>query len=256
MIAISLGWGTQSFGLAAMVALGELPPVDAAIHADTTHEREAPYRFAEKWTPWLEARGVRVVTVSAPNTDIVRQFKRTRGVMIPAYTAGETDGTVRRQCTSDWKIDPIKRHLQAHREGKPVEQWIGISVDEISRVKPSGLKYITHRWPLIEMGMRRIDIVRWLEGKGLPVPPKSACYFCPYQTNAQWRSLQGTDDWQNAVAVDEEIRFGTTHEHTRKPVPVFLHRTRIPLVQVDFRSEQEHGQLDLFENECSGMCGI
>jgi hypothetical protein len=32
--AISLGWGVQSFTLAAMVALGELPPVDVAIHAD------------------------------------------------------------------------------------------------------------------------------------------------------------------------------------------------------------------------------
>ena len=30
---ISLGWGVQSFTLAAMVALGELEPVDFAIHA-------------------------------------------------------------------------------------------------------------------------------------------------------------------------------------------------------------------------------
>ena len=41
MIAISLGWGTQSFALAAMSALGELPPVDVAIHADTGYERAA-----------------------------------------------------------------------------------------------------------------------------------------------------------------------------------------------------------------------
>ena len=72
MIALSLGWGTQSFALAAMVALGELPPVDVAIHADTTHERTATYAFAEKWTPWLEARGVRVVTVRAKTTDPIR----------------------------------------------------------------------------------------------------------------------------------------------------------------------------------------
>lgn len=33
---ISLGWGVQSWSLAAMAALGEIPRVDYAIHADTT----------------------------------------------------------------------------------------------------------------------------------------------------------------------------------------------------------------------------
>ena len=32
MRVISLGWGVQSFTLAAMAALGDIPPVDAAIH--------------------------------------------------------------------------------------------------------------------------------------------------------------------------------------------------------------------------------
>lgn len=51
MIAISLGWGVQSFTLAAMSALGELPAVDVAIHADTTHEASGTYAFAARWTP-------------------------------------------------------------------------------------------------------------------------------------------------------------------------------------------------------------
>ena len=45
MRVISLGWGVQSFTLAAMVALGELEPIDAAIHADTTHD-SVLYRIA------------------------------------------------------------------------------------------------------------------------------------------------------------------------------------------------------------------
>ena len=64
MRVISLGWGIQSWALAAMSALGKLPPVDAAIHADTTYERAETYEFAARWTPWLEERGVRVVTVN------------------------------------------------------------------------------------------------------------------------------------------------------------------------------------------------
>ena len=46
MKTISLGWGVQSFTLAAMVALGDLEPVDVAIHADTTHEASGTYAFA------------------------------------------------------------------------------------------------------------------------------------------------------------------------------------------------------------------
>ncbi|KKL22079.1 hypothetical protein LCGC14_2439070, partial [marine sediment metagenome] len=51
---LSLGWGVQSWTLAAMIALKELPPIDYAIHADTTHEMSNTYALAAKWTPWLE----------------------------------------------------------------------------------------------------------------------------------------------------------------------------------------------------------
>lgn len=74
MRAISLGWGVQSFVLCAMSALGELPKADVAIHSDTQHERQATYEFAAQWTFWLEARGVKVVTVvngGREGTDVV-----------------------------------------------------------------------------------------------------------------------------------------------------------------------------------------
>ena len=32
---LSMGWGVQTWALAAMVALGDLPPVDYVVHADT-----------------------------------------------------------------------------------------------------------------------------------------------------------------------------------------------------------------------------
>ena len=57
---LSLGWGVQSFTLAAMAALGEIDPIDYAVHADTTHEAEGTYSHAATWTPWLEERGVKV----------------------------------------------------------------------------------------------------------------------------------------------------------------------------------------------------
>lgn len=250
---ISLGWGCQSFALAAMSALGELPPVDAAVHADTTHERSDTYAFAEKWTPWLEARGVRVVTVRGSRNDaIANEFG---GVFIPAFTTretGEPSGMLRRQCTYDWKIAPIRRWLQEHRNEAQVEQMLGITLDEVERMKPADVQYITHRWPLIEMRMTRHDVMRWLNARGLEIPPKSACVFCPYHDLAQWRDLRdtGNGDWHKALEVDEAIR------HKRPGYVAYLTQTRVPLAELDLRTEADHGQLSLWGDECEGYCGV
>jgi hypothetical protein len=107
--ALSLGWGVQSWTIAAMVALGELPPIDVAIHADTTWERAATYEFAAQWTPWLKERGVQVVTVCdrvgrnavtdqgnaslfipAHTLSVVEQAKGWNSVAIPAFTTTES----------------------------------------------------------------------------------------------------------------------------------------------------------------------
>jgi len=111
-VAISLGWGVQSFTLAAMSALGELPRVDVAIHADTTHERAGTYAHAAKYTPWLEGLGVRVVTVRDAARELGQNKKKGgRAVVdIPAFAVGDgVNGQIRRQCTGDWKIAPIRR---------------------------------------------------------------------------------------------------------------------------------------------------
>jgi len=250
MKAISLGWGVQSFTLAAMAALGELESVDVAIHADTTHESKLTYEFAARWTPWLEERGVRVVTVSDPEQSAtVTSFKTD----IPAFTVDNSDngGMLRRQCTHRWKINPMRKWLQDNRNGQQVEQWLGISLDEFQRMKDSDRKYIKHRWPLIERRMTRLDCMTWLDRHGIEIPPKSACTFCPFHSTAEWRRIKQTpEDWQEAITVDEAIR------KVRPPYDLYLHPSRIPLVDVDLRSEQDKGQLSLWDAECSGVCGV
>lgn len=249
MKVLNLGWGIQSFTLAAMVALGELEPIDAAIHADTTHERSATYAFSEKWTPWLVERGVNVVTIK-DKSEIVPQRNGYGWPEIPAFAASEMGGQLQRQCTKRWKIAPIRRWLQEHRRGEHVEQWLGISLDEAERMKPSDVKYITHRWPLIEKRMSRNDCINWLQRNGLEVPVKSSCVFCPYHNRSAWYDMKrenGTD-WQKAVEVDEAIR------KVHPPYDVFLYRELIPLTQI--RSPQDNGQMDMFSEECSGVCFV
>jgi len=250
MRVLSLGWGVQSFTLAAMVALGELPPVDCAIHADTTHESALTYAFASQWTEWLKTHGVVVVVVATHEKKNI--IDKWGGMQLPAFTASARgNGQIRRQCTHEWKIRPMRQWLQAHRNKQTIEQWIGISTDEALRMKPSGVKYITNRWPLIEMNMSRRNCISWLKQRGFEVPPKSACVFCPYHTAKEWHAIKDIQpDWKEAVLVDEMIR------KSRPPADLFIHSSRKPLAEVDFRTEEERGQLRLWDEECTGFCGV
>ena len=171
-------------------------------------------------------------------------------------------GMIRRQCTGDYKIAPIRRKVRnllgiaGRRSPKaPIaEQWIGISLDEVLRMKPSFEPWQINRWPLIEQGMTRLDCLRWLDRHDYPLPPKSACIGCPFHSDDHWRRMRDRDPeaWADAVSVDAAIR--TEFRGIRGDV--YLHRSAVPLDQVDLSTDADRGQLDLWPNECEGLCGV
>lgn len=250
---ISLGWGVQSFTLSAMVALGELEPVDAVVHSDTGYESKLTYEFAERWTPWLESHGVRVVTVRGTNGDLDKIFdnSRTRGkfLKIPAFF--QLDGKrsmMRRQCTTAWKVRPVRHWLFKNRNRRKVEQWIGISLDERERMRTPDVQYITNCYPLVEKRMTRDDCTVWLKNHELEVPPKSACIFCPYHSKAQWLKTKSVqDDWKRAIEVDELIR---DYYPPRKSYLSSTCQTLVELLALFEESSEE----TFFD--CSGNCWL
>jgi hypothetical protein len=264
---ISLGAGVQSTTLALKAARGEIGPMpDAAIFADTQSEPAAVYRHLD----WLERQlpfPVRRVTKGSLRDEIlgaVAGSNRMDG-RPPFFTNG--GAMVNRQCTADFKIAPIVREVRrmlglTKGERAPklvtVEQWIGISCDEAARMKPSRFAYIEHRFPLIEIGFKRRDCLAWNAQNGCPVPPKSACTFCPYHSDAMWRDMKKNDpeSWADAVHIDESIRDGMPGPKRPENDAWFVHRSRTPLAQVDFSTAEDRGQLTMFNNECEGMCGV
>lgn len=236
IVALSLGWGVDSWTLAAMSALGELPPVDVAIHADTGHERTPTRTFARKWTPWLEAHGIPVVNVTPKDNRVIQRA----AVMPPVYTISPTGrhGMAPRQCNRDWKVRPIRRHLrQTIRERGlrllpgTVEQWIAFNADEHSRAAglPSRVAYIVHRFPLVELGITRAGAVAWLQDRGLEVPLSSSCLFCPFHDDATWREIANHPrDWQKVVELDRQLRSGAASRRYTS----YFHRARQPLDDV------------------------
>jgi hypothetical protein len=241
-----------------MAALGEIPTPDYAVHADTKHEMSGTYAHAEKWTPWLVERGIKVVTVSADNTDVVKTHPNSIGIQIPAF--GQGDGQIRRQCTNDWKIRPIRkfvRRLLDVPRANRVEMWMGISIDEWHRMRSADVQYLTNVYPLVDRRISRAGCISWLESKGLDIPPKSSCTFCPYHNIASWQTMKRAagSDWASAVIVDDLIR------DKCPPGAIFIHHARKPLIDAvkipeDFGAEQLALGLDNSpETPCdSGYC--
>jgi len=292
---LSLGAGVQSTTLALMAAHGEIDPMpDCAIFADTGWEPKAVYEHLA----WLRSPNVlpfpiHIVSAGDIRADLLAGARGERWASIPAFTRTVTPsgteipvydedengdlvvvgsrivasdrvgiGMIRRQCTGDYKIVPIRRKVRellgiARRRSpkSPVaEQWIGISLDEALRMKPSFETWQVNRWPLIERGMTRYDCLRWLERHHYPLPPESACIGCPFHSNDHWRHMRDHDPeaWADAVSVDAVIRTGFRGIRGE----VYLHRSAVPLDRADLSTAADHAQLDLWPNECEGMCGV
>jgi hypothetical protein len=270
---LSLGAGVQSSCLALMAAHGEIGPMpDAAIFADTQAEPESVYR----WLDWLEKQlPYPVHRVTAGDLSKAGLIMRTtadgrkyaRGD-IPVFTKRVRDGALgkvrNRACTKDFKILPIikaQRKLAGIKRGQKdvtVTQWIGISYDEMQRMKVSREKWRQNRWPLVELRMRRHQCLEWMQKNGYPEPPRSSCVFCPFHDNAEWRRLKTDEPGEFARAVEFEKAYQAVKGATEKfhAVP-FLHRSCQPLETIDFSTDEERGQgvLD-FRDECEGMCGV
>ena len=266
---LSLGAGVQSTTLALMAAHGHFGSVDCAIFADTGWEPAAVYEHL-RWlmSPNVLPFPVHIVSSGNLRQSLIAAGNGERWASTPAFTrtvdrrGNISIGMIRRQCTTTSKIEPIRRKVRElvglTRERSPkhpvVHQWLGISMDEVVRMKPSREAWQVNRFPLIEKRMTRQDCLNWLKSHGYPEPPKSACIGCPFHSDAMWRSMRNNDReaWDDAMEVDRAIRTGLRGIRGE----VFLHRSGVPLDEADLSTVADHGQLDLWPNECEGMCGL
>lgn len=255
---ISLGAGVQSTTMALMAAKGEISPTpDCAIFADTGWEPKAVYR----WIEWLRGElPFPILIAKRPGMDlgelsiaIAHSPDVTKSAMPPYYTANP-NGMIPRQCSKEFKSRVVGREIRKMLfKGDKAEQWMGISTDEIQRMKDAEFAFLKNRFPLIEANMSRRDYLGWMERNGYPKPPKSACIFCPFHTNAEWRQILASEDKDRLVYFDANIRPGF---HGMKG-EAYLHRQRVPIDQVDLSTAADRGQVEFgFLQECDGVCGI
>ena len=269
---LSLGGGVQSSVMALMASEGAFDRVpDCAIFADTHWEPPSIYEHLE----WLRDRLSFPFYTVDNGRDLREDVKALTNhsdspsyVDIPVYLkgrAGEGDGIGRRQCTTNYKVRPIRRRIrellglrprQRVPAGTTVELWLGISIEEAIRMKDSRDRWMTNRYPLIEAGMSRTDCADWWAARYDRPLERSACVACPFQSRQRWveTKRRWPELFAEAVEIDASLRGGLALDKTP-----YLHMLRMPLaeaVTLDEAALGTGGQAHGFGNECEGHCGI
>lgn len=243
----------------------------AAIFADTQAEPAA----VMKWLDWLETQlpfPIIRTTKGSLKYDSLRVIKSRKSGrkylkgLIPAYVLNHngTKGLLSRKCTADYKVEMIVRETRKLCDWKRgekrllVDMWIGISRDEIIRMKPSRNAFIENRWPLIDLNMTRQGCLEWMKRNNYPEPPRSACTFCPFHSDEEWRRIktQTPDEWNAVVEYERNLIAAAKSQEALRGIP-YLHESCKPIETVNFDANiPSHYQVSMFGNECEGLCGV
>ncbi len=237
---ISYGGGVQSTALLVLAAQRVIDfPVALIANVGDDSEHPATLKYVRNVAvPYAEKHDIelrildRVKRDGTVETLMGRLTKEgTRSVDIPIRMSNGAPGN--RSCTKDFKIKVIGKELKRRGASKdnPATVAIGISADEIHRINNRRAEpFERNVYPLVELDqpMRRNDCARLIASAGLPVPPKSSCYFCPFHKPSTWQDMrrQEPDLFEKAAQLEDTL-------NERRVVllkdPVFLTRFNKPL---------------------------
>ena len=268
---LSWGCGAPSTTLGVMSALGHLQPLDAIITADTGWERQATYEAFTFYSQWFQDHGIPVHVVTHGD---IRQLAAKEHAHMPFWTA--TGGPLKRQCTREFKIRPIRRKareligflpsLPPNPPAGAIEQWLGFTWEEVSRLKRSDVQFITNRHPHIENRWTRLNCETFLASQDLPVPVKSACVGCPYRTAAEYLHIRQSNpqEFRDAVSFDQDNRHNPLLARGACTADqIYIYKNPItqmpePLATADLEAHaalQARTPDQLWLDMCDGPCG-
>ena len=247
MIVWSNGMGVQSTAIAVLIAQGKLLCPDMVVTADTGRERAISFEWlAEVIDPLLARVGLKTVIVPH-DVATVDLYGKNGDVLIPAYMANGS-GKLPTFCSNEWKRRVVLRYLKA-QDVTEATLWLGMSLDEaVRRMKKSDVDWITHAYPLVDLRLSRHDCILLCQRAGLPTPPRSRCWMCPQQHNADWREIRANpEEWAKATELDKQV----AQSHG-----VYLHRDGVPLAQADLDNDGHTGQLSLLDQCADTGCWV
>lgn len=242
--AVSFGGGVQSTALLVLAAQGRIDFrlfLMANVGEDSEHPNTLRY-VREIAIPYAEAHGIELAMLDRIKRDGTTETlwgrlmkEGSRSLPIPVRMSNGAPGT--RSCTADFKIKVIGKELKRRGASaeNPATVGIGISLDEIHRANARRVEaYEQIVYPLVGVGeetglkMTRLDCMNLIRDAGLPVPPKSSCFFCPFHRPTAWMDLahEHPDLYEKCCQLEETLN--TRRDQLGKD-HVFLTRYGIPL---------------------------
>ena len=172
---LSYGAGVQTTALLAL-----LKP-QHVIFADTGDEHPLTYRYlAASTLPFVHNYGGNFIAVG--NHQFPRLSDQCHQQRIIPFRMS-------RWCTDHYKIRPIRQWLKEHKH-LPATRILGIGPEESHRQRPSETTDCSNIFPLIEKQLDREHCRQLILAAGLPIPPKSGCWLCPFQPKRSWITLR------------------------------------------------------------------
>lgn len=164
----SCGGGTQSGAIAVLIGDGKLPVPDLCFMTDTGREKSGTWPFVDGFIrPQLARVGLELNVIKAADFASIEIFSGDT-VLIPGFTTqGGSVGKLSGFCSGRWKQDVAERYLRSLGV-VTARNWIGISIDEMRRVRKQHRKWLELWYPLI-FGVRMtrancVDLIRAQDG--------------------------------------------------------------------------------------------
>lgn len=191
-LVVAFGGGVNSAAMiVGMYERGIIP--DLILFADTGGEKPETYAFVDLMRTWtVRNMNTGIVTVQASvRTDSSLEENCLRLGTLPSIVYGG------RTCSQRWKLEPCEKYLNhwpsakaCWARGDRIRNAKGIDAGEIRRAKDFSDKKTIVTYPLIEWGWDRDRCIEALIRHSLPVPVKSACFFCPSSRKAEVLTLK------------------------------------------------------------------
>ena len=226
-------WGAGVDSTAMIIELVERgEPIDMVLFADTGSEKTDTYAFIPVFRRWMDCHDVASEIVGYEP----RNFKHwppydSLGTNMLTNATLPSKAFGRGSCSLKWKVAPQDKWtaqwapaIRCWGEGGRVVKLIGYdcsSADQRRYAHAEGYadpRY-DYRYPLRELGWTRADCIARIERAGLPVPPKSSCFFCPAMRPHEVDALS-KDELRTIVLMEARAkpRLRTIEGLWRKPV--------------------------------------
>jgi hypothetical protein len=199
---VAYGLGVDSTALLVGLVARKIRP-DAILFADVGAEKDETYAYLPIINKYLKRHGFPTVTVVRYEPQNFKHY--------PPYSTLEqnclTNGTLPSEafgfgsCSMKWKAAPQKKWLQSWApaiecwaNGGKIRRAIGFDNSGADKKRRCAAENIADKdfdywYPLQEWGWDRETCKAQIAAAGLPVPPKSSCFFCPNMQPSEVREL-------------------------------------------------------------------